>query len=190
MLNIIATTKFLPFYNCGITYLYRYSCNFTSISCMGRNTQVVIENNNLYRGPGGMAGGGKDSSYRLQRLCVTARSSHPVRQHPASHSNALHHIPVVPGGQPGLSGFPPRPPAASWSETEALGPGVEGEGGPGVSVWPLPFPSHAFQPASGLGTHRYPELIKVFDRFQSEDEFLPETSTIRFPKRRLACSIH
>lgn len=40
----------------------------------------------------------------------------------------------------------------------------------------------AFQLASGLGAFRYPELIKVFDRFQLEYEFLPETSTIRFPK--------
>lgn len=130
----------------------------------------------------------------LVTVCNGSVSPHAL---PIRFANILHPTQTpsitslwLPGGQPGLSGFPPRPPAASWSETKALGPGVEGEGGPGVSVWPLPFPSHAFQPASGLGTHRYPELIKVFDRFQSEDEFLPETSTIRFPKRRLACSIH
>lgn len=51
-------------------------------------------------------------------------------------------------------------------------------GGPCAPVRPLPFPSHAFRPASGLGAFRYPELIKVFDRFQLEYEFLPETSTI------------
>lgn len=46
----------------------------------------------------------------------------------------------------------------------------------------LPFPSLAFQLASGLGAFWYPELIKVFDRFELEDVLLPETSTIRFPK--------
>lgn len=60
-------------------------------------------------------------------------------------------------------------------------------GGPCAPVRPLPFPSHAFRPASGLGAFRYPELIKVFDRFQLEYEFLPETSTIRFPKHNAEC---
>lgn len=30
----------------------------------------------------------------------------------------------------------------------------------------------------------------MFDRFQSECEFLPEKSTIRFPKHNAECSIH
>lgn len=156
---------------------------------MGRNTQVVIENNNLYGGPGGMAGGGKDSSYRRQQLCVTARSSHPVRQHPATHPNTLNHIPVVARGRARVARLPTTA-QASWSGNGGLGPGVGGEGGPGISARRLPFPSQAFQLASGLGTLRYPELIKVFDRFQLEYEFLPETSTIRFPKHSAECSIH
>lgn len=48
-------------------------------------------------------------------------------------------------------------------------------------------PSSAFQLASGLGAFRYPELIKVCDRFQLECEFLPETLTIRSPKHGAQC---
>ena len=67
-------------------------------------------------------------------------------------------------------------------ETEATGPWRELREAPATLVQLLPLSSPAFQFASGLGAFRYPELIKVFDRFQLEYEFLPETSTIRFPK--------
>lgn len=134
LLNIIATTKFLPFYNCSITYLYRCSCNFTSISCMGRNTQVVIENNNLHWGPGGTVGWGKDSSYRRQQLCVTVAFSHPVSQHPSNHPDTLAHVPGGCRGETqGLSDFPSWP-VHPGLESEATGP-LGGPGGtPATSV--------------------------------------------------------
>jgi hypothetical protein len=50
-----------------------------------------------------------------------------------------------------------------------------------------PSSSSGFQLASGLGALRYPELIKVCDRFQLECEFLPETLTIRSPKHGAQC---
>lgn len=54
--------------------------------------------------------------------------------------------------------------------------------GPTQPLHQLLSSSSAFQLASGLGAFRYPELIKVCDRFQLECEFLPETLTIRSPK--------
>lgn len=106
---------------------------------MGRNTQVVIENNNLCRGPGGTAGAGRGSRHRRQRLCVTARSSHPAPDILPAATRPPSHPGGCPRGRGRGPGFSPRPPA-SRSPNGGLGPGLEGEGGPGVSPCPSALP--------------------------------------------------
>lgn len=129
----------------------------------------------------------KGSSYCRRQLCVTTASSHLFSQRGSSHPNAFHQRPFsVFSGAGVVSHVCPLSLVADAVHSEHGGPKPP-EAGSALPLCQLLPSSSAFQLASGLGAFRYPELIKVCDRFQLECEFLPETLTIRSPKHGAQC---